>query len=203
VRFWIEGGYAQEMGATITVQLSLWSWRGGRVRPLLVRDLGLMGDQGAPVLRGATLYVPSKGEWDSLYACGSCYGRTIDVPFAITPSGVRALPAINRTRELDLVDRVFARILTRRPVGGLASPAALIVIRQHLRDSLAEPDPELRKLAGMVMGWQRWNVRGVRWVCLNVDEVGPMAFAFDRNITRITAARPLAAGTCQGDGTRM
>lgn len=202
-RFWLHGGYAQEIGATRGVQLSLWSWRDGRARPLLVHDFTVMADQKGPVLRGTILHVPSKGEWDSIYACGACFGRTVDLPFAIDPNGVRALPAISRTPELDLIDRVYARILTGRPVGAVAAPAALTVIRKHLRDALAEPDPELRKLAGMVAGWQRWTVRGEHWVCLSVDGVGPLAFAFDRALTQITAARPLAAGACQGGGTRM
>lgn len=201
-RFWIEADYTQEMGATRGTQLSLWSWRNGCARPLLVHNFTLM-DQPGPVLRGSILHVASKGEWRSIYACGSCSGRTVDLHFAIEPGGVRALPAISRTPELDVIDRVFALMIAGRPVGALASPAAQVVIRKQLRDALAETDPKLRELVGMVGGWQRWNLRGERWVCLNVDDAGVTAFAFDRKRTRIVAARALAPNTCQGDGTYM
>jgi len=201
MRFWIEGGYAREMGGTGGVQFSIWSWRNGRAQPLLVQD-ALMSDQPLPVLRGSTLFVASKGDWSSIFACGSCSGRTVDLPFAIEPSRVRALPAISRTPEIDLVDRVFARILKGQPVNGLATPSATAVIRRELRDTMTDKDPQLRLLVGMVNGWQRWAVRGERWACLSADGIAPMAFAFDHNLTRITAVRMLAGNACQGDGTQ-
>lgn len=201
-RFWIQASYAQEMGATMGNQLSLWSWRHGRARPLLVHDFAIMAEQHRAVLRGATLHVPSKGEWRSLFACGSCYGRVTDLRFAIGPNGVRALPPVSQTPELDLVDRVYARVLARQPVGALASPAALRIIRAQQRDNLAERDPQIRGLTGMVSGWYRWRSHGRRWLCLADDGTDPMAFAFDNRLHRITEVRVLGANACQGKGAR-
>jgi hypothetical protein len=201
-RFWIEASYAQEMGATIGEQLSLWSWRDGHARPLLVRDFAILADQHGPVLHGATLHVPSKGDWLSLFACGSCFGRVTDLRFVVGPHGVRALRPLSETPELDLIDRVYARVLARQPAGALATPAALRVIRAQLRDRLAEKDPQLRDLAGMVGGWSRWRSNGRRWVCLAVDEMDPLAFSFDPSLRRITAARVLGAEACHGKNTR-
>jgi hypothetical protein len=202
VRFWIEAGYAQMMGATIGRQLSLWSWHGGRARPLLVHDFAIMADQASPVMRGSTLYVPSKGQWDSVYACGSCFGHVIDLRYAIGPNRVRALPPVSRTPEVDLVDRVFSRVLGGRPAGAIASPSALRVIRIQLADHLTETGP-LKRSFGMVMGWKRWRSHGERRACLYVDGAGAMAFAFDAGISRITSAQGIDAKTCQGKGASM
>ena len=202
VRFWVEGSYAQEMGATVGVQLSLWSWQHGQARPLLVHDYAAMVDQHEPVVRGATLHVPSKGEWRSLFACGSCFGRVTDLRFAVGPGRVRMLPPVSETPELDLIDRVYARVLARQPVGALAAPSTLRIIRAQQRDNLAERDPQLRKLTGMVSGWYRWRSHGRRWLCLADDGTDPMAFAFDASLHRITEVRVLGLNACQGDHAR-
>ncbi|HSI18147.1 MAG TPA: hypothetical protein VK980_10290 [Sphingomonas sp.] len=201
-RFWIEASYAQEMGATMGAQLSLWSWRHGAARPLLVHDFAIMAEQHGPTLRGTTLHVPSKGEWHSLFACGSCFGRVTDLRFVVGPGRVRMLPPVSETPELDLIDRVYARVLARRPVGALAAPSALRIIRAQQRDNLAERDPQLRKLTGMVSGWYRWRSHGRRWLCLADDGTDPMAFAFDASLHRITEVRVLGLNACQGDQAR-
>jgi hypothetical protein len=202
-RFWIEATYAQDIGATVGKQLSLWSWRDGRARPVLVRDYAVMVDQTGSVLRGAILHLRSKRSWDSLSACGSCFGRETNLRFAIGPRRVRELPPVSLTPEIDVVDRVFSRVLVGRSASALASRSALRVIRMQLADSFAETDSQLRSAAGMVMGWGRWNVHGVRWACLNVEGVGATAFAFDRQRHRVTAAHVLASNGCSGKGTRM
>ena len=199
-RFSIDAGYAQEIGATIGKQLSLWSWQNGRARPLLVHEYSVMVEQGGSALRGSVLHVTSKRDWQSLFACGSCYERETDLRFAIGPSRVRMLPPISKTPELDLIDRVFVRVLKRRPAGALASPSALRVIRSQLAEPLAEADPQLKGLAGMTMGWGRWRTRDVRWACLDVDGAGVTAFAFDAGLTRITEARVLKPDSCKGEG---
>ncbi|MEO8375537.1 MAG: hypothetical protein ABI471_09945 [Sphingomonas bacterium] len=202
-RFWIEAGYAQVTGGTIGEQLSLWSWQNGRARPLLVSDFAVVLDQAGPVLRGSTLHVPSKGGWNSVGACGGCSGRVTDLRFAIGPTGVRALPPVSLTPEIDLVDRVFSRVLARQQVGVIASASVLRTVRRQLGDRLAESDPQMKKYAGMLMGWKRWRVRGERWACLDVDGAGATAFAFDRSLTRIVSAQILEPNACQGKDARM
>lgn len=197
-RFSIDGGYAQEMGGTVGRQLSFWSWQGGRARPLLVHDYALgIDDENVGGLRGSVLHVTSKGWWHTLFACGSCAGRETDLRFAIGPNRVRMLAPVSRTPEIDLVDRIYTRVLARQPAGALASPAALRVIRIRLADT----DP--KAFAAMVMGWGRWRTHGVRWACLTLDGVSPTAFAFDAGLTRITEARALKPDACQGAGFRM
>jgi hypothetical protein len=194
-RFSIDAGYAQEAGGTVGRQVSLWSWQGGHARPLLVHDYALGVDDGSTGgLRGSVLHVTSKGEWDTLFACGSCAGRSTDLRFAIEPNRVRMLAPVSRTAEIDLVDRVYTRVLAHQSVGALASPAALRVIRSRLADA---------DLTEMVMGWARWRTHGQRWACLALDGVSPIAFALDAELTRITEARALPDGGCQGEGYRM
>jgi hypothetical protein len=202
-RFWIEAYYAQQAGATIGRQLSLWSWREGRARPLLLQDFVVMADQAGAVLRGATLHVPAKRSWSSLYACGSCIGRETDLSFAIGPNAVRARPAVSDTPELDLIDHVFSQVLARERRNVPASPSALRVIRAQLGERLAEAGLQPKPLAGMVMGWKRWTAQGRLWACLSVDGAGATAFSFDRKVSRIAAARILDADACTGKGTRM
>lgn len=201
-RFSINAGYARETGATGPMQLSLWSWQHGRARPLLVHDYTIMAEQRGGGVRGAILHLPSKGQWNTLSACGGCYGRETDLRFAIEPNRVRMLPPVSRTPEIDLIDRVFSRLFARRPVDALAAPSAVRVIRRQLADRLAETDPQLKGYAGMPMGWGRWRTRGQRWACLSIDGAGATAFAFDANRTRITEARVLKPNSCEGEGTR-
>ena len=201
-RFAVEASYAQSMGATMNKQLSLWSWRNGQARPLVVREFSFTLFQAGTVLRGSTLHVRAKGDWKSLSPCGMCGGRETDLRFAIAPSGVRALPPLSLTPEIDVVDLVYWRVLMGRPVEALASRSALKVIRAQLADRLAETDPELRSYAGMPMGWRRWTSHGMHSACLAVDGVGATAFAFDGKRRRITAARALDPNSCQGKGTR-
>lgn len=201
-RFWIAASYQNDMGATITRQLSLWSWRGDRARPLLLSDFDLGLAQHEPMLRGTILHVPSKSDWHSFGACGMCAGRVVDLRFAVGPDKVRALPTPTQTPELDLIDRVYSSLLWRYSARSLATPAALRIIREKLHDRIAEKDPELRGYAGMVMGWNRWSDHGRRWACLSVDGSGALAFAFDAGFRRITEVRVLGARACEGKGTR-
>ena len=131
-----------------------------------------------------------------------CAGRVADLRFAVGPGKVRALPTRTLTVELDLIDRVYAIVLARRPGRAYVAPEALRIIREKLRDRIAEQDPELRGYAGMLMGWNRWSSHGRHWACLGLDGVGPLAFAFDAGIHRITEARALGAGACQGKNAR-
>jgi hypothetical protein len=116
---------------------------------------------------------------------------------------MRALPPVSLTPEIDLVDRVFSRVLTHRQVGAIASASVLRTVRTQLADRLAETDPQLKTFAGMVMGWKRWRVRGKRWACLSVDGAGATAFGFDRSLTRIISARVLEPNACQGKDARV
>lgn len=199
-RFSIDAGYAQEAGATVGRQLSFWSWQGGHARPLLLHDYSIMVDQGGGGLRGATLHVVAKGNWDTLFACGGCYGRETDLRFDVGPGPVRMLAPVSHTPEVDLVDRVFTRVLRHQPVGTLATPAALRVIRQQLDGPLHETDPQLKGFLGMLEGWQRWRTHGRRWACVDADEGGVTAFAFDAGLTRIVEARVMKPNGCKGEG---
>lgn len=199
-RFSIDAGYAQEMGATVGRQVSFWSWREGRARPLLVHDYAVMVDQDSGGLHGSILRVRSKGWWHTLFACGGCYGRETDLRFAVGPGRIRMLAPVSLTPELDLVDRVFTRVLTGKPAGDLASPSALRVIRRQLADPLRETDPDLKGMVGMLSGWQRWRTHGQHWACVGTDDTGVTAFAFDTGLTRITEARVLKPDSCKGEG---
>jgi len=199
-RFSLSSAYAREMGSTGTMQLSIWSWKNGHAQPVAFHDYSAMIEQPAPAVRGTTLHVPSKGDWQTLFACGSCFGRETDLRFAVGPGPVRMLAPVSLTPEADLVDRVFTRVLKHQPVGTLASPAALRVIRQQLAGPLHEADPDLKGFTGMLSGWQRWRTHGQRWACVGTDETGVTAFAFDSGLTRITEARILKPDSCKGEG---
>lgn len=199
-RFAISSAYAREAGSTGRMQLSIWSWKNGRARPIAFHDYSAMIEQQAPVLRGATLHVPARGNWHSLNACGSCFGPEIDLPFVIGPHAVRMLPPVSLTPEADLIDRVFTRVIKQQPIGTLASPAAVRVIQRQLTGPLHETDPQLRGFLGMYGGWHRWRANGRHWACVNTEEGGTTAFAFNAGLTRITQARILKPESCQGEG---
>lgn len=108
-RFVIDAGYAQEAGATIARQTSIWSWNGQAAELQWIGRHIVMVDQrlGLEFANG-TLTIGEKYEFRTFYSCGSCEGRQLAHRLKITPTGVQDLGWRPTQPELELVDELFS-----------------------------------------------------------------------------------------------
>jgi len=208
-RFYLQGTYFSEMGATKGGQLGIWQWDGRRARPLLVRDFAFMVDQSAPVLtvRGAELILQVKGSFRHFYACGSCEGRQMIWRFRVEPGGVRDLGRTSLTPELDFMDGLAGRLLRNEPVSDLSEAAAAAFFARQVRaaaEQIGPARPGETPLVGMLGYWQVTRVGNVRRLCFNSDGVNGV-FTLTRRAgrMRLLAARETGDDACNRPGAHL
>ena len=182
-RFFVDATWAQEMGATVSGQLSLWSWDGAMAKPLLVRTYGYMVDQSEGVrLEGDVLKARVKQEYRSFFDCGACDGRQLDWSFHIAPDRVSDLGKRSVTPEMDAVDRLLRTIGLRLPAVGLASPQAVAALKQRIpRRTLSEAN---QAFLGMVVDHSVTGSGPSRTLCLATDQGGTLQFELKRRQNR-------------------
>ena len=99
--FYVDGEYAQVAGATGGAQLSVWSWNGGRARPVFSHVYTYMADQPWTVrFKGDLLEIRSKELHRHLQACGACEGKQVVSTFRVSPGGGVLLGRHSLTPEL-------------------------------------------------------------------------------------------------------
>lgn len=194
-RFALVGVYVTPAGGTVPYQLSIWRWDGRTATPLSLRTFSQFVE--APALvgqgpRGFTLHV--KGAFQSFSTCDGCAGRQMEWRFELPPAGVAPPIVRSLAPELDLIDRLYARLASGKPAADLAAPSVLSALRG-------------RTEAGMVGPWRLLSQRaGVNTLC--VDSI-----SFERpQIFRIISreGRPWVAGmtlgaahACNGPGSAL
>jgi len=125
-RFYVDATYAQPMGLTVAVQLSIWTWTGRTAKPLFAKTYAYMLDQRLGTrLDGNLLHLRVKDEFKTFFACGSCEGRQLDWTIRIGPDRIEDLGKTSAVPELDLIDALYDRMLNGEPVKDLASPAVV------------------------------------------------------------------------------
>lgn len=204
--FYVDGEYAQVAGATVGGQLSVWSWDGGRARPVFSHGYAYMADQPWTVrFKGDLLEIRSKEIQRHLYACGACEGRQVVSTFRVSRAGAVPLGRHSLTPELDLIDEVYDRIAHKRPTGDLASPAATALMAAQLRrgDADFKPKTPEDRGVGMIGAWRVTPWGDKRRLCLETDEGGRAVFTLQpsRKGLRIGSAVALPVGDCGGPGS--
>jgi len=129
-RFAILGSYVVPMGGTVPFQLTIWRWDGRSATLLLARTLSQTLTQ--PVFvgedaRGFTLRV--KEQHQSFSASEEGGGRQMIWRFDLPATGAAAPRIRAMSPELDLVDRLYARLAAHRPTGDLAAPSVAARLR--------------------------------------------------------------------------
>jgi len=191
-RFAILADRVAAAGGTARYQVSIWRWDGRAATPLLARTLFQVIDK--PVFagqdaRGITLRADE--QYESLSACGECAGRQMIWRFDLPPTGARPPRVRSVSPELDLVDRLYTRLLAHRSAGDLAAPSVVARLRNVELD--------------MMNSWRYLgDDRGARLLCL--DALGfekPQIFRIVRRgqklwIADVAFAR---AHACEGQGS--
>jgi hypothetical protein len=203
VRFYVQGTYFREMGATAGGQLSVWEWDGQAARPLLVNDFFYMiDDENVPVLTvdGPVLTLRIKGNFRHFFACGGCEGRQMLWRFQVGPNGIRELGGESLVPEIDLIDEVVDRLLRGADVAALSDAAPAEYLRRQIRQG-----PISRDDLDMITRWRADGPPQRRVLCLGTDEIrGRFTIARAAGGLRLVAARPLEdPEACAGEGSQM
>lgn len=204
-RFFVDGTYAQPMGATVAGQISIWTWDDAAARPVFSTGYGYMVEQPWTVrTRGDVVAIRTKDAFRRIVACGACEGRQVVKTFRVSPTGLEPLSTQSLTPELDLIDDVYDRLALGQPTAGLATVPAARAMAAQLRQArtVTKPKGPADITAGMIMGWRASGGPGARTVCLETDDSGAAIFTIDAIGRRVLAVQPAAAGACSGPGSR-
>jgi hypothetical protein len=179
-RFFIAATRAQEAGATVGAQLSIWEWDGKNVHPLLVKSYVYMIDQteGARV-DGEFLRVREKKEFRTFFGCGGCEGRQMEWTIRVNGAGIEDLGTKSVMPELDLVDEVYFRIEHAMPTTGLASPQVVTALRKtisNIESGDTRPNKEKYPSLGMLAQWKVAHEGNTTKLCFSTDFQSPCVF---------------------------
>ncbi|HYC15160.1 MAG TPA: hypothetical protein VEC75_12990 [Stellaceae bacterium] len=181
IRFYLAGTYAQEMGATLGAQLSLWRWNGETANPLFADGYEYMLDQAQGIrVDGDLLHIGVKDRFRSFSACGSCEGRQMLWSIQLGLDGIQDLGRFTLVPDLDLIDTLFDRLLANQPATELATPEAVAAlqhkIEQMRQEDTLDPDPPA---LGMLMGWKVSVELGRERACFITDATATLIFTID------------------------
>lgn len=205
-RFYIKANYAQEMGATVATQFTIWDWDGTRATARYLKTYLVMIEQPVDLRQvGGTIVLRMKDEWRHFYSCGECNGRQRDLTLRLTPTAVEERSVRSVHPELDQIDRFIGRVMAGKPTSDLASPQAMAMLRAQARDNIeAGKDPkqaDVAALLGMVMKYRITHRRRATTVCLDLDsEISNLFTLVGNRIVRIT---PVKSGSCDGPGSDL
>jgi hypothetical protein len=178
-RFYVDAGYAQEMGATVGMQTSVWRWDGHAATLLWIDNHALMVDQKVGTsFAGSVLSIGEKDFFRSFFSCGSCVGRQMVHRLRITPEGVEDLGKASLTPELDLVDELFWRISKGKPTADIASPDVARFFKQPIKDAQRKSkkiDPDYFS-TGMIDDVAVTKTGNVERLCFTPDDIGQLYF---------------------------
>ena len=144
-RFYIDAGYEQIMGATIGKQTSIWRWDVDHAELLWITFYSFMIDQALGTSFDddkGILHIGEKGEFKTMYSCGSCIDRPLDQSVLLTKTGLQDLGLRSLAPELDRIDDLFSRLQEGRTTAGIASPQ----VANFLKQGIAEAKQDSRKI---------------------------------------------------------
>jgi hypothetical protein len=203
-RFYIDATYAQDAGATVANQFTIWDWNGAKATPRYLKIYLMMVEQPTGLRhRGDTIILRMKEDWGHFHSCGQCNGRQRDLTLKLTPSGQQEFGVRSIHPELDRIDLLIDRVLAGKPAGDVASDQAIAMVRSQLSENLAQmKDPkqaDIAPLLGMVMNYRITHRKRETQVCLDLDSDISNRFTLLGN--RITSVTPIKAGACAGPGS--
>jgi hypothetical protein len=175
LRFYVDAGYEGD-GGTIAKQTSIWRWNGDHAELQWIGSYDFMIDQGIGTSFDddkGTLVIGQKGEFRTMFDCGSCIERPMEQRFLVTKSGVEDLGVRSLVPEMDAIDEFLWRLSHGLPTASVASAQAA----QLLRSQVVQATRESRKIdktfysVGMVSDVTRLTKDGAE-VCLDADDLG-------------------------------
>lgn len=178
-RFYIDAGYAQTMGATVSHQTSVWQWDGDSATLLWIDWHDFMVEQkiGTEFANGV-LTIGEKDYFRCFFGCGSCEEKQMVRRLQITPTGIVDLGKISTTPELDLIDELFWRLSKKMPTTDIATPE----ISRLLRPQIVSARKESKKIdpnwfsVGMLGDVSVKRNGNTESVCFSADDIGRLFF---------------------------
>jgi hypothetical protein len=183
-RFYVDATYAQEAGATVGAQLSVWTWTGASAEPLFTTTYAYMIDQQIVTrLEGDILRLRIKDEFKSFSSCGACEGRQVDRAIRIAPDRIDDLGETSLAPELDVIDALFTRLLNGDSAADLADPAVVKALEARVEDAQSDALASgSRPGFGMLNSWNTTDENGATKVCVSTDDGGTYRFTIERQL---------------------
>jgi len=185
-RFYVDAGYEQTLGATIGKQTSIWRWDGDHAELLWITFYDFMIDQALGTSFDndkGILHIGEKGEFKTMFSCGSCINRPLDQSVLLTKTGVQDLGVRSLAPELDSIDDLFSRLERGWPTANIASSQ----VTSFLKQGIAEAKQESEKIdpkwfsVGMIDSSTVVLTSSGADVCLEPDSAfGTLHFALHR-----------------------
>lgn len=187
-RFYIDAVYAQSAGATVGEQTSVWRWNGTTAEPLIAHSYAVSLDASIGVrVEGQDLKIREKQQFRTFSSSGASEARRVDRVVRVTPDAVGDGGEISLEPELDLLDKLFDRVIHHRSAEKIASHAAVTGARRIVRaaqsGSTAENWAKVPTL-GMIdspdsLLRPRVVAGGDESICLDLDRVGGVSATFE------------------------
>ncbi len=183
-RFYINGGYAQMMGATIGEQATVWRWNGVAAELLWEDWYDFMIDQAhGSKFKDGILTFEAKEDFRTFFGCGSCEARQMQRRLRVTPGGIEDLGKVSLRPELDLIDELFWRLARGQSTADIASPQVAMLLKPQIADAKRES----RKIArnwlsvGMLGDVAHERTGDLDRVCFTADDIGRITFTIQEN----------------------
>ena len=81
------------------------------------------------------IHIGEKGEFKTMFSCGSCIDRPLDQSVLLTKSGFQDLGVRSLAPELDSIDDLFWRLEEGRPTAGIASSQVTSFLKQGIAEA--------------------------------------------------------------------
>jgi len=130
-----------------------------------------------------TLHIGEKGDFETMYSCGSCIDRPLDQSVLLTKNGLKHLGVRSLAPELDRIDELFSRLQKGQATAGIASSQVVAFLRQGIAEAKKESkkiDPQWLSVGMIDSSMVRLTATGAD-VCLEPDgELGTLNFTLRR-----------------------
>lgn len=180
-RFYVEGTYAQSVGATVTGQLTIWEWNGRTAKLLFSKIYPHFIDGPASSLDGDILRVSVKESLKTFFACGGCPEPVAEWSIRIGADHIDDLGVQWTVPEMRALDELFYQIQRRKDAVALASTEVITKLSHVIEDirGKAEIEHDYAPL-GMLMDWKVERRDGASRVCLSIDGLTRYLFTITR-----------------------
>lgn len=185
--FYVDATFAQEAGATVGGQLSVWNWDGRSAKCEFVDTYAYMIDTpgGHPYLADNVLHLRTKETFKTIFSCGGCSEPGADWSLRITPGSVQDEGRRRLVPELDVIDELHYRIQRRLPTSDMASRQVVQMLAPLIEDVRPKLSEDPYQPIGMLFDWKVKRGSGKTSVCISTDGLGRFLYTIDKRGNRL------------------
>ena len=177
-RFYTRSYYSRANGTTVSVQLIVWEWDGKGAKPLIADDYSVvLESKHTEVSFKDNILTIATKEWPKTFFVTGPEEEPEGLwSIKIGPNRVENLGRRYAIPELQFLDELFYRIQRHEPVADMTSQAVTAKIVTMISTANQEKDSVL---LGEMWGWRRTPTEHGFWVCLDIDEPGPLEYRIE------------------------